>query len=59
MRRHDFDRTRRTEIRAFVSKALALARELLDGRLKVELVPNLQETEEAIDEYERWRERRT
>jgi hypothetical protein len=54
--RGDFDRTRRDEIRAFVSKALALARELLDRRLKVEILPPLERTESTIDEYERWKE---
>ncbi len=54
MRRHvDWDEWRRGEIRAMLSKAHALAGELMDRALAALLVPDIERPERTIEAYER------
>jgi hypothetical protein len=48
----DYDRDRRHEIRSFAQKADALAKELLEPRLREEIVPLLEQVERAVAKRE-------
>jgi len=55
-RRTDWDRSRRDEIKAMLSKANAIRKELRDRALAEDLA-GIEEQERAINQYERRRER--
>ena len=48
-RRLDFDRDRRPELRGLAEKALTLAKELHETRLREEVVPPLEEVARAME----------
>ncbi len=48
----DYDRDRRREIRSFAQKADALAKELVEMRLRDEIVPLLEHVERAVERRE-------